>query len=189
MSLQKTIEVVTKLADQGAIKQYAITGAVAALNYIQPTLTEDLDILVSVGGFEQHKSGLILLTPIESALAKMGYTTRSDVGIWIEDWPVQFLPVASALDEEALTQAADVELQGVGGPFKVRVLRAEHLVATALSVGRFKDLARIEAFLDQDAVDLTALKAVLERFDLVPAWNAYCAKAGKLDLLELNSNQ
>ena len=48
MSLQKAIEVVTQLADQGAIKQYAITGAVAALNYIQPTLTEDLGILISV---------------------------------------------------------------------------------------------------------------------------------------------
>ena len=58
MSLQKTIEVVSKLAGQGAIKQYAIAGAVAALNYIQPTLTEDLDILVSVADFE-HKSGLI----------------------------------------------------------------------------------------------------------------------------------
>ena len=49
MSLRQTIEVVTKLAEQGAIKQYAIAGAVAALNYIQPTLTEDLDILVSIG--------------------------------------------------------------------------------------------------------------------------------------------
>src|ERR1700730_8460911 len=104
MSLQKTIEIVTKLADQGTIKQYAIAGAVAALNYIQPTLTEDLDILVSVADFEERKSGLILLTPIEAALAKMGYTRRSDLGIWVEDWPVQFLPVASTLDEEALIQ-------------------------------------------------------------------------------------
>ncbi len=184
MSLQKTIEVVTKLAEQGAIKQYAITGAVAALNYIQPTLTEDLDILVSVADFEEHKSGLILLRPIESALAKMGYTERSDVGIRIEDWPVQFLPVASALDEEALINAVDVEFPGVDGPFKARVLRAEYLVATALKVGRLKDLARIEAFLDQKAVDLTALKAVLERFDLMAAWNAYCVKAGKPDFLD-----
>ena len=185
MSLQKTIEVVSKIADQGAIKQYAIAGAVAALNYIQPTLTEDLDILVSVADFE-HKSGLILLSPIEAALAKMGYTKRSDVGIWIEDWPVQFLPVASPLDEEALIQAVDVEFQGGDRPFKARVLRPEYLVASALKVGRLKDLARIDAFLEQEAVDLSALKAVLERFDLMPAWNSYCAKAGKLGLLGLN---
>jgi hypothetical protein len=186
MSLQKTIEVVTKLAGEGVIEQYAITGAVAALNYIQPTLTEDLDILVSVANFEQHKSGLILLTPIEAALKKMGYDKRSEVGIWIEDWPVQFLPVASALDEDALVRATDVELQGANGPFKARILRAEYLVAMALKVGRLKDLARVDAFLEQEAVDLTALKNVLERFDLVPAWKAYCMKGGKLDLLGLN---
>lgn len=80
MSLQKTIEVVAKLADRGAIKQYAITGAVAALNYVEPALTQHLDVLVSVGDFDEHKSGLIPLTPIASALRKMGYTKRSDVG-------------------------------------------------------------------------------------------------------------
>jgi len=181
MSLEKTIHVVRQLAEQGAIKQYAITGAVAALNYIQPTLTEDLDILVSTADFEERKSGLILLTPIEAALARMGYTERSDVGIFIEGWPVQFLPVASALEEEALAQAADVEYSAGDRTFKARVLKAEHLVAAALKVGRLKDLARIDAFLDQGAVDLTALKSVLMRFDLMPAWKAYCAKAGKRD--------
>lgn len=184
MSLQKTIEVVAKLADQGAIKQYAITGAVAALNYVEPALTQDLDVLVSVGDFDEHKSGLILLTPIASALRKMGYTKRSDVGFWIEDWPVQFLPVASALDEEALMQAIDVDFRGADRPFKARVLKPEYLVATALKVGRLKDLARVDAFVDQKAVDLTALKTVLKRFDLMPAWKAYCAKAGKRNFLE-----
>ena len=58
MSLEKTIEVVSKLADQGTIKRYAIADAVAALNYILPTLTEDLDILVSLAEFEKRESGL-----------------------------------------------------------------------------------------------------------------------------------
>ena len=185
MSLEKTIEVIAKLAEQGTIKQYAITGAVAALNYIQPTLTEDLGILVSVADFGERK-GLILLAPIESALAKMGYTERSGVGIRIEDWPVQFLPVASALDEEALANAVEVDYKRTGGRFKARVLRPEYLVVTGLKVGRLKDLARIDAFLDENAVDLEPLKALLKRFELMPAWDIYCAKAGKLDLLGLN---
>src|ERR1700733_9228279 len=109
MSLRSAIEVVTKLAEQGLIQRYAIAGAVAALNYIQPTLTEDLDILISVGDFQTHKSGLLLLTPIETALAKMGYAERSDVGIMIDGWPVQFLPAASPLDDEALEQAVEVD--------------------------------------------------------------------------------
>jgi hypothetical protein len=44
MSSRATIEVITKLAEQGALQRYAIAGAVAALNYVQPTLTEDRDI-------------------------------------------------------------------------------------------------------------------------------------------------
>jgi hypothetical protein len=54
---------------------------VAAVYYIEPTLTEGPDILVSIADFEERGSGLILLTPIEAALADMGYSERSDVGI------------------------------------------------------------------------------------------------------------
>jgi hypothetical protein len=184
MPLRKTIEVVTRLAAEGAIKQYAIAGAVAALNYIQPTLTEDLDVLVSVSDFEQRRSGLILLTTIEKALARMGYEKRTDVGIWIEGWPVQFLLVASPLDEEALNQAAEVEFQHEReSPIKARILRAEHVVSIALKLGRFKDLARVEAFLDQDVIELAELKQVLERHDLLPAWKDFCSKAGRPNAL------
>ena len=102
MSMRDTIAVVAKLAERGVIGNYAIAGAVAAINYIEPFLTADLDVLISVANFEKRASGLILLTPIEKALAEMGYTERSDVGVVIEGWPVQFLPVASPLDEEAL---------------------------------------------------------------------------------------
>lgn len=178
MSMRKTIEVVTQLADHGAIKSYAITGAVAALNYIEPTLTEDLDILVSIANFENHRSGLILLTPIETALATMGYTERTDVGFMIEGWPVQFLPVASPLDEEALEEAIELEIDMTGAPpLKARCLRAEHLAAIAIKVGRLKDLARVQAFLESNALDLVALKAILARHNLMDAWLSFCTKA------------
>jgi len=184
MPLRKTIEVVSRIAAEGVIRQYAIAGAVAALNYIQPTLTEDLDILVSVEDLEERRSGLVLLTPIEVALAKLGYTERSDVGIRVEGWPVQFLPVASALDEEALSEAAEVEFRSGEDPvIKARILRAEHVVATALKLGRLKDLARVEAFLDQEAVDLAKLKVVLQRHDLMSAWRTFLLKSGRQDLL------
>ena len=179
MSLRNTIATVTKLAQTGAIRQYAITGAVAALNYIQPTLTEDLDILVSVSHLEERPSGLILLAPIEAALAKMGYTERSELGYIIGEWPVQFIPVASALDQEALEKAVDVEIRLRGDPpLKARGLTAEHLVAIAIRVGRLKDLARVQAFLDQEALDLAALDDILKRHNLMKEWLAFCAKAG-----------
>jgi hypothetical protein len=179
MSLRTTIEVVTKLAERGAIQQYAIAGAVAALNYIQPTLTEDLDILVSIAHFEKRQSGLILLTPIEKALADMGYTERTDLGYMIGEWPVQFLPVASELDEEALERAIDLDIDLTrDSPLRARCLRAEHVVAIAVKLGRLKDLARVQAFLEQRAVDLVALEDVLQRHDLMGNWLTFCTKAG-----------
>jgi hypothetical protein len=178
MALRSTISVVTKLAERGVIQRYAIAGAVAALNYIEPTLTEDLDILVSVADFEKRQSGLILLTPIEKALADMGYADRADLGIMIEGWPVQFLPVASALDREALERAIEVEIDATGDPpVKARCLRPEHIVAIAAKLGRPKDLVRVQAFLENKAVDLVALKHLLERHDLMGAWVALCARA------------
>jgi hypothetical protein len=179
MSMRKTIEVITTLAERSIFKSYAIAGAVAALNYIEPTLTEDLDILISLAGFESHRSGLILLTPIEKALKEMGYTDRSDVGFMIEGWPVQFLPAASPLDEEALEEAIEIEIEPAGRPpLKVRCLRAEHLVAIATRVGRLKDLARVQAFLEAKAVDLSALKDILVRHGLMDNWRSFCFKAG-----------
>ena len=185
MSIRRTIEVITRLAERKTIRNYAVAGAVAALNYIAPFLTEDLDILISVDGFEKRSSGLLLLNPIEKALAKLGYTERTDLGYKIEGWPVQFIPVASELDEEALERAVEINVTPPGeAPVMARCLRAEHVVATALKVGRLKDLARIQAFLDQKAVDLKTLKSVLERHNLMDAWKAFCFKAAIKNPLE-----
>jgi len=51
-------------------------------------------------------------------------------------------------------------------PLRIPVLRAEHLVAKALTVGRVKDHARIVDFIDQGAVNFEALADVLDRYDL-----------------------
>ncbi len=184
MTLRNTIEVVAALAARGVIKEYAITGAVAALAYVESGLTEDLDILISAADFEQRPSGLILLAPIEAALAEMGYSERSDVGVLVEGWPVQFIPVASALDEASLREAIDHELVD-DVAFKARILRPEYIVAKAISVGRLKDLARVEAFLDQQAIELTALKPVLVRFNLLAGWKAFCLKSSRTDPLSI----
>jgi hypothetical protein len=104
MTLRKTIEVVARLAEQGAMQRYAIAGAVAALNYIQPSLTEDPDILVSVEHFEKRPSGLILLAPLESALRDMGYAERTDLGYLIEGWPVDSCPSPRNLTKKLWTK-------------------------------------------------------------------------------------
>jgi hypothetical protein len=177
MGMRNTLEVIARLREQGAIEGYAIAGAVAALYYLEPMLTEDIDVLVSIGDLEQ-RGGLVLLAPIEKALADLGYSERTDVGIRIEGWPVQFLPVASALDEAALADAVEIDMGGVP-LLKVRVLTPEHIVAKAITLGRPKDIARVQAFLAEKAVDLAKLKSLLERFNLMPSWSAFCFKAGR----------
>ena len=55
---------------------------------------------------------------------------------------------------------------------------AEHVVAIAVKLGRLKDLARVQAFLEQGAVDMAALRDVLHRHNLMTNWLSFCAKAG-----------
>jgi hypothetical protein len=134
-------------------------------------MTEDLDVLISfdeVSGADL--SGLVVLTPILTYLAARGYTDFEKEGIRIEGWPVQFLPVADALDAEALESAQEVDLGGV----KAWILRPEHLVAAALKVGRAKDLVRVAQFAEQGLVETDRLCEVLENHGLSEKWSAFC---------------
>ncbi len=184
MGMKRTLEVVNAMEADGVIGRYAMSGAVAAYNYIEPTVTDDLDILISFKETsDRPKSGLIALAPIFAYLKAKGYQEHRKEGLVIEGWPVQFLPVASDLDAEALAQAQEVEIQinKAEGSVWTRILRAEHLIATCLRVGRPKDLIRITQFLEEDAVDLSALSEVLRRHHLKEAWQAFCSRTGVAD--------
>jgi hypothetical protein len=171
--MQRIVEIINRMEAEGVIGRYAIAGAVAAYNYIEPSVTEDLDILVSF----EVESDLISLSPIISYLEKLGYSEFREAGIVIEGWPVQFLPVASNLDAEALAQSEEVEIKSV----KTRVLRPEHLVAKALQVDRVKDRNRIDQFLEAGAVDTEALCGVIGRHGLADAWKRFCIRTGIAD--------
>jgi len=47
MGMKRTLEVINALEAEGVIGRYAIAGAVAAYNYIEPTVTEGFDILLT----------------------------------------------------------------------------------------------------------------------------------------------
>lgn len=181
MAMKQTLAVINAMESAGVIGRYAIGGAVAAYNYIEAAVTEDLDILVSFDGATgQQPAGLISLAPIYSYLRSKGYDEHRKEGIVVEGWSVQFLPVADALDAEALAVAQEIEVKSNESEegVKTRVLRPEHLVATALRVGRPKDAIRIAQFLEERAVDLTALCDVLDRHGLNETWRAYCRRSG-----------
>jgi hypothetical protein len=191
MGMKQTLDVLNRMETDRIIRRYAIGGAVGAYNYIEPAVTEDLDILVSFGSNPgQIPPGLISLSPVYEYLRGEGYTEFRKEGLVVEGWAVQFLPVASDLDAEALAQAEEVEIRidPTVGSVRTRVLRAEHLVATALRVNRPRDRIRIMQFLDEQAVDTDALCDVLARHGLKDAWKAFCARTGIADPCEVASN-
>jgi hypothetical protein len=182
--MNATIRVINDMVAAGVISRYAVAGAVAAIFYLEPVLTSDLDILISVDEMKQAGSGLATIKPLLDYLTQAGYADFKEEGILVEGWPVQFLPVASDLDAEALDQAVDVEMDN-GAPVRVTILRAEHLVAIALRTGRDKDHLRIKTFLDHKKVDFRALAGVYDRHDLWDAWAKFCRKAGLDDAATL----
>jgi hypothetical protein len=179
MGMIQALRVINQMEADGIIGRYAIAGAFAAFYYLEPALTEDIDILVSFEGEAgQRKPGLIALDPIFSYLRKKGYSEFRKEGIVIEGWPAQFIPVADSLDAEALAQSRDVEIVETSASLHTRIPSPEHLVAISLRVGRAKDFIRITQFLDGNVLDIPHLCAILDRHGLAEAWRSFCFRNG-----------
>ena len=163
--MEKTINVINRLEQEGHIGPYAIGGAIAATRYIEPIQTYDLDIFVML---PLRPSGLTSLSPLYEYLKHLGYTPQGECVV-IEGWPVQFLPVYNKLTEEALKQAIEVQF----GEAPTRVLSAEYLAAIMLETGRSKDLARLVQFFESDALDLEILEDIVERHGLKKQWKIF----------------
>lgn len=151
------------MVENGVIEQYAIGGAVAAIFYVEPINTSDLDVFFST---KDPGSDLGVLAP--KYLSDLGYEAQGET-IEIEGWLVQFLPVFNPLVEEALEQAKEIEFERT----TTRVMTSEHLVAIKLQTGRLKDQARIQQFLEHKVVDRAGLAAILERHNLTDKWNEF----------------
>jgi len=191
MGMKQTLDVINRMEADGIIGRYAIAGAVAAYNYVEPTVTEDLDLLIAFDAPESRPPcGLINLGPILSYLSGKGYADFRKEGVLIEDWTVQFIPVSDALDAEALARAeeVDIEIDPRQGSVKTRLLRPEYIVAIALRVDRPKDRTRIIQFLEENAVDISALCDVIGRHGLKAAWQGFCRRTGIADPCDVNSS-
>jgi hypothetical protein len=160
--MRETLKIINQMVKDGVVEEYAIGGAVAAIYYLEPFDTADLDIFVQVNA---SGSDLAILAPIYEYLTERGYKARGEF-IYIEGMPVQFLPVFSPLTEEAVEKAQTIKYAGV----TTRIMRPEHLVAIMLDTGRPKDYLRIGMFLEQHAVKMRGLYAVLRRHGLMKKW-------------------
>ncbi len=163
-NIEKTIDIINRMTKDGVIENYALGGATAVIFYTEPIATEDIDIFVHV-----RQEGQIILMefqPIFDYLRKLGYEIKGE-HVYIEGFPVQFLPVTKDLINEALIEANEFKLSG---GVKVRVMSPEYLVAIMLDTGRMKDFLRINVFLLHDAVNLEELQIVLEKHNLAEKW-------------------
>jgi len=166
VSLQskQTFAVLNQMVADGVIEDYAVAGAVGAMFYVEAFATADIDVFVLT-----PEDRIIMELPGWEYLKARGYTKVEKEGIVVEGWPVQFLPATTSLEREAYTRAQMLSVEEV----PVRVARPEHLVAIMLKVGRQKDIARIAMFLSQDAVELSALENVINRYELSDKWLDY----------------
>lgn len=163
--MKDTLETIHRMRTDGIIGAYAIGGAVGATFYLEPVATMDVDVFVS---FKEAGSGLISLAPIYTYLQAKGYALRGEY-VLIGGWPVQFLPPADALGEEAVAEAVAAEVEGAS----TRVMTAEHLVAIALQLGRAKDHARILQFIEAGVLDTEKLDSILDRHGLREKWTCF----------------
>jgi hypothetical protein len=154
--LAEVLREVNGLVQAGLIEQYALGGALAAIYYVEPFTTYDADIF-----FTPRDKGLSAGIPkIYDYLRSLGWQVEGE-HLTLRGFPVQFL-AAHGLTEEAVQEARAIEFDGL----PARVFRAEHVIAIAASVGRHKDLARIEQMLQQADIDKTLLESILTRYKL-----------------------
>jgi hypothetical protein len=131
-------------------------------------------------GASGASTGLVSLRTIVEYLSARGFTEWRHEGIVIAGWPVQFLPVADGLDDEALKEAASIELEVTLGepPVLTRLLSAEHIMAIALKVGRPKDIIRISQFVSENVFDAKRFCDILARHGLRTQWAECRARLG-----------
>ena len=164
--MKAVFQLLNAMVHDGEVQNYAIGGAIAAVFYVEPFSTQDIDVFVMM---KTEPTGLVTTIPGWDYLKKRGYTEIRGEAIVVGGWPVQFIPVSNALEEEAYLNATALDFEGE----PVRVVLAEHLVAIMLKAGRLKDLARVQMFLSQDAVDLEILRDIITRHNLDKQWASF----------------
>src|SRR5438876_3398639 len=152
--LADVLRAANELVSASLIKDYALGGALAAIYYTEPFTTYDADIIFVA---TDTTAGM---PAIYSHLQSKGWRVERE-HLLIKDFPVQFL-AASGLTEEAVREAKAIQFEGV----PAKVFRPEYIIAIAASIGRHKDLARIEQLLDQAKIEKPMLDDILRRYNL-----------------------
>jgi hypothetical protein len=154
--VEKTLKLVKELKEKKVIQDFSIGGGIAALYYIEPILTYDLDIF-----FIPLEDSIDVLTPIYKYLKEKGFKVKKE-HVLIEGVPVQFIPVYNDLVKEAVQCSVEAKY----GRIKTRVLRLEYLIAIMLQTNRPKDRERLVKVFEDVEIDLKSLKKILKEYRL-----------------------
>jgi hypothetical protein len=166
MNIKDAIAVINEMQGDGVITSYAVGGAVGATFYLEPVATLDLDVFITF----RTEPGKLLASPqpiFDYLKSRGGYMEGEYVVV--AGWPIQFLPAAGPLAEEALAQAVEKNVSGQ----LVRVFSAEHLAALALQTGRAKDKARLLQFIETGALDAGRFQDIILRHGLRENWQRF----------------
>ena len=162
--MKELAQLLNQMQSEGVIENYALFGAVAQMRYTEAVATVDADVLVTLPSPQRIDA----LSGIYDFCATKGYQPQGEA-IQVGAWPVQFVPVFSALTREAMEQAETADFEGV----PIRVLPADYLAVIALSAGRAKDYARILALLESESVTPERIEALASRHGLGEAWHGF----------------
>ncbi len=169
--MEKVIQVLNRMQADGVIEKFAIGGGIATIYYLEPYQTDDVDVFFLPVFFGE--GGLISLAPIYSYLEKLGYySVEEGIGVQIEDWTVQFVPVSESVQEEAVLKARKV----THGTTPTLVFTAEHLAAELLRSGRPRDHARVIDLIRSNQVDMGSFRDIVSRHDLDDKWNEFVSR-------------
>ncbi|MEW6088927.1 MAG: hypothetical protein AB1498_11560 [bacterium] len=166
--MEKTLRVINQMQSDGILKKYAVAGGIAAIFYVEPFATFDLDIFVVL---PEENNILVSLSPIYEWLKEKGYKPGKEY-IIIEDIPVQFIPAYNELVKEAVINALARNYKKT----PVFVLQKEYLLAIMLQTNRPKDIARMIKFFDETEVSDNLLKKILVKHNLENAFEEFKRK-------------
>ena len=160
--------VINGLEEKGIIGRYAIGGGIAAVYYIEPVLTYDLDIFFIPADKDER---LAVLSPIYDYLGKKNYRADKE-HIIIEGIPVQFIPVYNELIKEAVETAGEYKYQNT----YTKIILPEYLMAIMLQTFRAKDRERILRFIEEAEIDKERLADVLQRHGMEEKYKQFREK-------------
>jgi len=167
--VEKVIEILNRMQADGVIERFAIGGGIAAIRYLEPYLTDDIDVFLSP--VVVSEGGLISFGRIYSYLEELGYYPEREY-VRIGDWLVQFVFASESVQEEAVARADRVAFAGV----YTSIFSAEHLAAELLRSGRLKDLTRVAALLKSEQMDMALFRDIVRRHGLAEKWKEFSSR-------------